>query len=55
MHAPLGEGTFEKAETWITVYVPEKPNGTAVVICPGGYGGYGGLAINPEGHGMRPG
>jgi acetyl esterase/lipase len=31
----------------LTVFVPEKPNGTAIVICPGG--GYGYLAINKEG------
>jgi acetyl esterase/lipase len=48
--APIGDGQFEDAGAWITVYRPEKPNGTAVVICPGG--GYGGLAIQPEGHGI---
>jgi len=32
----------------IYVYLPEKPNGAAVVICPGG--GYSLLAINHEGH-----
>ena len=31
----------------LTVFVPEKPNGTAIVICPGG--GYAYLAINKEG------
>jgi acetyl esterase/lipase len=31
----------------ITIYVPEKANGTAVVICPGG--GYGNLAMGHEG------
>jgi acetyl esterase/lipase len=50
MHAPIGDGTFEKAEAWITVHRPEKPNGTAVVICPGG--GYGGLVTGAEGHGI---
>jgi acetyl esterase/lipase len=48
--APIGDGQFEKAEARITVYRPEKGNGTAIVICPGG--GYGGLAIQPEGHGI---
>jgi acetyl esterase/lipase len=48
--APLGDGTFEQADARLTVYRPEKPNGTAVVICPGG--GYGGLAVVPEGHGI---
>jgi acetyl esterase/lipase len=50
MHAPIGDGTFHKAEAWITVHRPEKPNGTAVVICPGG--GYGGLVTGAEGHGI---
>jgi acetyl esterase/lipase len=50
LRAPLGDGTFEKAEARITVQRPEKPNGTAVVICPGG--GYGGLVTGPEGHGI---
>ncbi len=49
-HAPLGDGAFEETETWITVYRATKPNGTAIVICPGG--GYGGLAKEPEGHGI---
>src|SRR5262249_37738247 len=33
-----------------TVHKSEKPNGTAIVICPGG--GYGGLVVGPEGHGI---
>lgn len=49
-NAPQGDGTFEKAEAFITVHRPEKPNGTAIVICPGG--GYGGLVTGPEGHGI---
>lgn len=32
----------------LTVFVPEKPNGTAAIICPGG--GYAQLAINNEGY-----
>jgi acetyl esterase/lipase len=32
----------------ITVFLPDKPAGEAVIICPGG--GYGGLAINHEGY-----
>ena len=48
--SPLGDGKFEKADAKITVYKPEKGNGTVIVICPGG--GYGGLAIQPEGHGI---
>lgn len=31
----------------LSVFLPEKPNGTAVVICPGG--GYANLSINKEG------
>jgi acetyl esterase/lipase len=48
--APVGDGTFEKAEVTITVHRPEKPNGAAMVICPGG--GYGGLVTGGEGHGI---
>ena len=39
-----------KEDAFITVHRPEKPNGTAVVICPGG--GYGGLVTGAEGHGI---
>ncbi len=49
-NAPIGDGKFEKGEAWITVHKPEKPNGAAVVICPGG--GYGGLVTGAEGHGI---
>lgn len=48
--APIGNGQFEEAETWITLYRPANGNRTAIVICPGG--GYGGLAKEPEGHGI---
>jgi acetyl esterase/lipase len=48
--APLGDGKFEPAEAWVTVHRPDKPNGTAIVICPGG--GYGTLVAGPEGHGI---
>jgi acetyl esterase/lipase len=48
--APIGDGKFEDGDARITVHKPDKPNGTAVVICPGG--GYGGLVIGPEGHGI---
>jgi len=34
----------------LTVHFPRHRNGTAIVICPGG--GYGGLALEPEGHGI---
>ena len=48
--ASLGEGKVQETEVWITVYRPAQVSGTAVVICPGG--GYGGHAIQPEGHGI---
>ena len=50
--APLGAGKFEKAQVPITVHLaePAKANGAAVVICPGG--GYGGLVVGGEGHGI---
>lgn len=34
--APLGDGKYEEAKATLTVFHPEKPNGTAIVICPGG-------------------
>jgi acetyl esterase/lipase len=49
--APVGDGTFEAANASITVYpVPGKTDAAAVVICPGG--GYRGLVVGPEGHGI---
>jgi acetyl esterase/lipase len=48
--APIGDGKFEQVETRITVYKPEKPNGTAIVICPGG--GYIRLVTGVEGDGI---
>lgn len=48
--APVGEGAFESANAYIQVYRPEKPNGAAMVICPGG--GYSSLVVKPEGHGI---
>ncbi len=50
--APVGDGKSEAANTTITVHLPppEKANGAALVICPGG--GYGGLVVGPEGHGI---
>lgn len=46
--APGAIGNEPKDIPTLTVYLPEKPNGAAVVICPGG--GYGNLAMNHEGH-----
>lgn len=34
--APVGDGSTERAKAYITIYQPDKPNGTAVIICPGG-------------------
>ncbi len=48
--APIGDGQFQDAEVFITVHRPAKPNGAAIVICPGG--GYGGLVTGGEGHGI---
>jgi acetyl esterase/lipase len=45
--APLAVGDTPTDKPELTAYRPEKPNGTAVVVCPGG--GYGGLAMDHEG------
>ncbi len=46
----LWSGQKRGSKSAITVHRPEKGNGAAVVICPGG--GYGGLVMGPEGHGI---
>lgn len=50
--APLGEGRSEKVDVPLTIHLPDaaKRTGVAVVICPGG--GYGGLVVGGEGHGI---
>jgi acetyl esterase/lipase len=48
--APVGDGTFEVMNAFITIHKPESATGAAVVICPGG--GYGGLVTGAEGHGI---
>lgn len=48
--APIGDGSTESADAFITVHRPVLANGAATVICPGG--GYGGLMTGPEGHGI---
>jgi acetyl esterase/lipase len=48
--APVGDAKFQDTEVFITLHRPEKPNGAAIVICPGG--GYGGLVTGAEGHGI---
>ena len=45
--APLAVGDSPADKPELTAYRPEKPNGTAVVVCPGG--GYGFLANDHEG------
>jgi acetyl esterase/lipase len=51
-NAPVGDGAFEARHAFITVHRPDaaKANGAAIVICPGG--GYGGLVVGAEGHGI---
>lgn len=48
--APGAKGTEAKDKPTLIIYLPEKEkaNGGAIVICPGG--GYGGLAMDHEGH-----
>ncbi len=46
--APGANGDEAKDKPQLIIYLPEKPNGAAIVICPGG--GYGGLAMDHEGH-----
>jgi acetyl esterase/lipase len=46
----LWNGKNPQSKAVITVHHPAKPNGAAIVICPGG--GYGGLVTGAEGHGI---
>ena len=50
--ARIDADTTEIAEVRLTVHLPtpDTSNGAALVICPGG--GYGGLVVGPEGHGI---
>jgi acetyl esterase/lipase len=48
--APAGDGTTAADDGEITLYKAAKPNGAAMVICPGG--GYGGLVMGAEGSGI---
>lgn len=45
--APGKLGDAEKDQPKLIIHLPEKPNGCAIVVCPGG--GYGGLAMDHEG------
>jgi acetyl esterase/lipase len=49
-NVPESAGRPSGENASITFYQPANPNGSAVVICPGG--GYGGLVTGPEGHGI---
>ena len=40
----------EYTEATLTIYPAAKPNGQAIVACPGG--GYAGIAVTHEGHDM---
>ena len=46
--APGALGDATKDKPTLIFYLPEKPTGVGIVICPGG--GYGGLAMDHEGH-----
>jgi acetyl esterase/lipase len=46
--APGALGDEAKDKPTLIIYLPEKPSGCGIVICPGG--GYGGLAMDHEGH-----
>jgi acetyl esterase/lipase len=48
--APDGLSSTTNEPAFLTVHLPAKPTGTAVVICPGG--GYGGLVTGGEGTGI---
>ena len=50
--APVGDGSTQPTTAALTVHRPQagQANGCAVVICPGG--GYGGLVVGAEGHGI---
>ena len=48
--APNGDGSAAPSTASLTIFRPENPNGTVMVICPGG--GYGGLVKGPEGNGI---
>jgi acetyl esterase/lipase len=45
--APGALGTADADKPWIIPYPAKNPNGTAVIVCPGG--GYGALAMDHEG------
>src|SRR5207302_9852698 len=46
--APEAKGADVKDKPTLIIYLPDKPSGAGIVICPGG--GYGGLAMDHEGY-----
>lgn len=48
--APIGDEQYEDADVKLTLHRPTKPNGAAIVICPGG--GYQRVVTGGEGHGI---
>src|SRR5688572_2260458 len=46
--APGALGSEDKDKPTLIIYLPEKPTGVGIVVCPGG--GYGNLAMDHEGH-----
>jgi acetyl esterase/lipase len=46
--APGALGDEPKDKPTLIIYLPEKPSGAGIVVCPGG--GYGHLAMDHEGH-----
>jgi len=44
------DGVTKTDNAYITCFLPDQPNGTAVIICPGG--GYRNLVTGPEGSGI---
>jgi acetyl esterase/lipase len=47
-HAPAAVDKYASEDAWITVHRPQRANGAAIVICPGG--GYRVKMMGPEGH-----
>lgn len=45
--APLAQGNADEDRPTLAIYLPQRPIGTAVVVCPGG--GYHNLAMDHEG------
>jgi acetyl esterase/lipase len=46
--APGALGSEDKDKPTLIIYLPDKPSGVGIVVCPGG--GYGNLAMDHEGH-----